>query len=575
MYQKFARSFYLTEFIALGFGFPVAAGYVLLLLNLSLDNMVRIALFATATALAVEVFLAWPTNFWVSKKARQGVRDWEAGNRTGAEAFYRALVRLPLDHAILVFGRITLGSLVCVGYMGTLGISPAVLAMSVVLSAYGSYLAAIVSYQTTVALVSPFCQELVSQGVPGAEALAHRHWFSLSVKQKIIFSLLVPILVTNLSIFFSVYSSWEAGASYPVLMLHVVGDIVVSIFTLLIFLIFSLRMIGRPLGHLVKSLTALAEGRGGSRDRIPTDLLDDFAYISHLINQSLDQDQSVILKLKSASAALNDSIQELNVSSQEISATSNQQAAGVKEIVATMEDSDQLSKRIASQATEVAKIAKGNVEVVNTGVSFLNQSLEKMEAIKEANTTSIQGIRTLGDKIANIWDIVNIINTIADQTKIIAFNAELEAASAGEAGRNFQIVATEIRRLADGTVDSTKEIRARINEIQNSSDHLILASEEGTAKIVAGWELSGRLRALFEDIRSTSEISADSATKIAGSIGQQVSAFDQILTTLKQISSGIDHFVTATASTSRLSKVLMDMSKEIHEIVARYDEVKD
>ena len=71
---------------------------------------------------------------------------------------------------------------------------------------------------------------------------------------------------------------------------------------------------------------------------------------------------------------------------------------------------------------------------------------------------TISGIKMLGEKIESIWDIVNIINGIADQTKIIAFNAELEASAAGEAGKNFQIVATEIRRLADSTVSSTNEI---------------------------------------------------------------------------------------------------------------------
>ncbi|HPX48535.1 MAG TPA: methyl-accepting chemotaxis protein, partial [Treponemataceae bacterium] len=141
-----------------------------------------------------------------------------------------------------------------------------------------------------------------------------------------------------------------------------------------------------------------------------------------------------------------------------------------------------------------------------------------------------------------------------------------------EAGKSFQIVATEIRRLADSTVNSTNEIKARINEIQKSSDHLILSSEEGTSKIIAGWELSNKLRNLFGDILQTSEVSSDSARQIALSIEQQVVAFDQILITLKQISSGIDNFVTSTTSTSRLTRVLMDMSVDLHQVVAKYDE---
>jgi len=328
----------------------------------------------------------------------------------------------------------------------------------------------------------------------------------------------------------------------------------------------------KPLASLEKSLGIFSSGHGTFSERLPTDLSDDFAFVVWLMNRAIGSFQEILSKLKAASQNLNNSIQELNVSTQEISATSNQQAAGVKEIISTMEDSDQLSKRVASQANEVAKIAEGTKDVVATGFVIIKESLEKMESIKDANELSIRGIRELGDKIERIWDIVNIINGIADQTKIIAFNAELEAASAGEAGKSFQIVATEIRRLADSTVNSTNEIKARINEIQKSSDHLILSSEEGTSKIIAGWELSNKLRNLFGDILQTSEVSSDSARQIALSIEQQVVAFDQILITLKQISSGIDNFVTSTTSTSRLTRVLMDMSVDLHQVVAKYDE---
>ena len=85
-------------------------------------------------------------------------------------------------------------------------------------------------------------------------------------------------------------------------------------------------------------------------------------------------------------------------------------------------------------------------------------------------------IKELNTKMNGIWDIVGIINNVADQTKIIAFNAELEASSSGEAGKNFHIVATEIRRLSDTILDSIKEIKIVIDEIQKASDRLILDS---------------------------------------------------------------------------------------------------
>jgi methyl-accepting chemotaxis protein len=243
----------------------------------------------------------------------------------------------------------------------------------------------------------------------------------------------VPVVMTNLSVLFCIYTG--QGVLDSAMKLRITGDVLVSVITLFACMTFSTRMTLKPLASLEKSLGIFSSGHGTFSERLPTDLSDDFAFVVWLMNRAIGSFQEILSKLKAASQNLNNSIQELNVSTQEISATSNQQAAGVKEIISTMEDSDQLSKRVASQANEVAKIAEGTKDVVATGFVIIKESLEKMESIKDANELSIRGIRELGDKIERIWDIVNIINGIADQTKIIAFNAELEAASAGEAFR--------------------------------------------------------------------------------------------------------------------------------------------
>ena len=176
---------------------------------------------------------------------------------------------------------------------------------------------------------------------------------------------------------------------------------------------------------------------------------------------------------------------------------------------------------------------------------------------------TIAGIRELGDKIENIWDIVTLINSVADQAKIIAFNAELEASSAGESGKNFHIVATEIRRLADGIIDGTKEIKDKINEIQESSDSLILESENGTEKIQSGVENAKGLEDRFSSIKNASEITAQSADKITTIIQQQAIASEQILVTLRQISSGVENFTSATENISQASQNLKVIADEL------------
>lgn len=264
--------------------------------------------------------------------------------------------------------------------------------------------------------------------------------------------------------------------------------------------------------------------------------------------------------------------QNLVVSARETAATSQDQSAAVKEIVATMEDSNNLSENIASKINDVADVAKKTSADVEIGGKTLIDNVNKLNEIFEANTQTINGIKALSEKIDNIWDIVTLINSVADQAKIIAFNAELEAASAGEAGKNFHIVASEIRRLADGIIDGTKEIKERITEIQHSSDVLILASESGTEKINEGCERAHELEANFESIRAAAEITSDSASEITNIIQQQTAASGQILVTLKQIAAGVENFTSATESVSSSAEQLKEIANKLNEQVAEANE---
>ncbi|MDC7219007.1 MAG: methyl-accepting chemotaxis protein [Spirochaetales bacterium] len=309
--------------------------------------------------------------------------------------------------------------------------------------------------------------------------------------------------------------------------------------------------------------------------RIDITSSDEIGECSNGFNDLLKKFSDLMTKLQSMTSVLTESVQNLNVTSQEVFATSNDQAAAVKEIVTTMEDSDSLSKSIATSISDISQLATGTTEAVRNGFEIIKTTLDKMNEIKESNGETIAGIKFLSEKIESIWEIVNLINGIADQTKIIAFNAELEASSAGEAGKSFQLVATEIRRLADGTVSSTSEIKNRINEIQHSSDTLIVSSEEGTKKISEGNELTGQMNRVFEGILSSTEKTAQSTDQISVSINQQVSSFEQILITLKQISEGIDNFVVATKASATSAETLKDMAEDLDNRIEMFHVQKD
>lgn len=259
--------------------------------------------------------------------------------------------------------------------------------------------------------------------------------------------------------------------------------------------------------------------------------------------------------------------QNLVVAAKETAATSQDQAAAAKEIVATMEDSTQLSENISSKIKGVSKVATKTSADVADGVASIEKNIESLHAIFDANQRTIEGMKTLDEKIENIWDIVTLINTVADQTKIIAFNAELEASTAGEAGKSFRIVANEIRRLSDNIIDGIREIKEKITEIQRSSDSLILASESGTEKINTGYQNAKEMGEKFESIRSSAEITASSADDITEIIQQQAIASEQILIAIKQISAGVENFAVATDNISSSAEHIRSLSENLNDQV--------
>ena len=304
-------------------------------------------------------------------------------------------------------------------------------------------------------------------------------------------------------------------------------------------------------------------------DLAATDFETEVSYNLYLVNQVVILFRSILDDIREIGRTMVVPIGELSEISQATASTSLEQSTGVKEILATMEDTDRQTRDIVDKIADVTTVAEGTENNVNAGFETLQSNLDKMTEITDANVSTIAGIRELGGKIGSIWEIVKIINDIADQTRIIAFNAELEASSAGDSGKNFHIVANEVRRLAAGITNSVDQIKDKITEIQHSSDNLIITSESGTEKIREGLELSEKLKEKFNDIQSSSEITVESANQIKEIIYQQSAAFDQIVATVRQISSGIENFSTSTSTVNNTAQKLKEAANLLENLHSR------
>jgi len=270
---------------------------------------------------------------------------------------------------------------------------------------------------------------------------------------------------------------------------------------------------------------------------------------------------------RSMAKTIRKSTDEIFLSSKDIFSTANSQAASVQEIESTINENAKIAGEIAEKTGNVANIASKMENDVNNGFSVLERNVGQMEAIKEKNDRVISGIIALGNKITRIREIIRTINTITDQTKVIAFNAELEAASAGDQGKRFSVVANEVNRLADDIAALTRQIREQVEEIQNSSSSLIVSSEESADKITEGNNLIRELEDIFGDIRSGAEITANQAQTITVSTQKQRKSIEQINIAITDISGGLSHFLLSTQIATSSAEELTQMIEELGDLL--------
>ncbi|MCP4104486.1 MAG: HAMP domain-containing protein [Desulfobacteraceae bacterium] len=251
-------------------------------------------------------------------------------------------------------------------------------------------------------------------------------------------------------------------------------------------------------------------------------------------------------------------------------AVSAQQSASVTEISATMEEFSATSAQIAENSGSVVEIAGNTLESMREGVRSVEIFMENMNKINDDNQNNIREIAELRKKTDEITKVMGIINNIADQTKLIAFNAALEASSAGEAGKRFSVVAAEIRRLADSVMESTHEIESRINEIQEAANHMVIASETSTKGVQEGLESFSKTVDLLNETLAGAKSTTDAARQISFSTQQQKTATDQVVIALKDIAQSSKQTSDSISHISLISNNLAELSADLQKLMKKF-----
>lgn len=512
------------------------------------------------------------SNRVISHDISKDIEEWEETglNATDRTKLLAGIMKRPMYKGIEIFlVYFTSGIVFCTWFKLRIGVSALVELGIIVAMLFAAFVDGILAMNATERLCSGYAKRIMDQGIDDAMVMKEK-FFGVSLRGLYACFVFVPILATNILTGIYIYQNLFVTHSAADNTFTMFSLIAVPVFnagiTIVLAVFIAFRLVGY-LKNMQDAIMAIDQSNILKAHDIPTDLSNEISFNMYLINKAVGMFKKIFNKTGDVAVHVTEATESLESLSTETASTALEQSTGVKEIVTTMEDADQLFKNIEGKVGDVSLVANKTASEVQNGIDSLSENMQKMQQITEANMETISGIKALSEKINSIWDIVNIINSIADQTKIIAFNAELEASSAGEAGKNFHIVANEIRRLADGTMESTHEIKERITEIQHSSDNLIITSEGGTEKIHEGCDLTQKVSQNFNSIKSAAEITVESAQDIQVIVAQQTSAFEQIVVTLKQISAGADSFSASTQTIRNAVENLQQLADSMRNLI--------
>ncbi len=267
-------------------------------------------------------------------------------------------------------------------------------------------------------------------------------------------------------------------------------------------------------------------------------------------------------------------INHVQSSSSELQAAANQQATGAKEqatamneITTTITELLATSRQIAESAQRVAHIAGETVTSARTGEDTVQGTQESVTGIRRQVDLIVHHMLDLGKRSQQIGAVLEIVSELAEQTNILAINATIEAAGAGEAGARFAVVADEIRKLADRVGGSTKEIRGLIEDVRGAVNTTVMATESGSKAVDAGSRKFGEVAASFKQIAGLVATTTEAAREIELSTKQQATAVEQVNVAIANVAQATRETEASSSQTLQTASQLSNLSRELVRLI--------
>ena len=328
--------------------------------------------------------------------------------------------------------------------------------------------------------------------------------------------------------------------------------------------------ITRTLGYVDKNLDDMSKGGGDLTRRLAVEREDETGSLARSFNRFLDNMKEIVHRINQNAVDVAKSADHLNVTAGHIAGGTERASTQSTSVAISCEEMAATSSEIAQNCIRTVEIANRATQTAQDGSQVVSHAVSCIQRISHKVQESARTVESLGVRSEQIGNIVGTIEDIADQTNLLALNAAIEAARAGEQGRGFAVVADEVRALAERTTKATREISDMIKSIQQETKSAVTAMVEGVHEVEKGTEEAGRSGKALEEILSQVAELTSQINQIATAAEQQSATTNEISKSMYEITSVISDASNSSQNTANAASQLAGMADELKRIVAQF-----
>ncbi|ARU27860.1 methyl-accepting chemotaxis protein [Cellvibrio sp. PSBB006] len=352
--------------------------------------------------------------------------------------------------------------------------------------------------------------------------------------------------------------------SYALLVIVIISVIAAS-------LAYAVQLsIVKPVNNVVRALRDISEGEGDLTRRLPVTGTDEISELAQCFNTFVERLHTIIASVSETAQEVSGNAAVLSSLSRENEREIKTQQSEIQQIVVAVKEMASVVQNVTVSVTETADKSMQADGAASSGKTIVTNTMGQIKNLSEEIKTAAEVIDRLRKETVSIGSVLDVIRGVAEQTNLLALNAAIEAARAGEQGRGFAVVADEVRTLASRTQSSTTEIREMIERLQSGSHEAVEMMSAGTAQANSSVQQASEASSSLEHITEIVSVIRDRTNQIAAASEQQSAATRQIEHNIDRISSVATNTAESSVRITSNTEHLADMAARMAELVGRF-----